>query len=235
MPENAEPRDVNTELLEFVRDALALGLGRREIARVLGQAGWAQADIAAALNAFAEVDFPVPVPKPRPYVSAREVFTYLVLFAALYVSAGNLISLMFEFINQFFPDPLHSRSAAAAADTIRRNAAALIVAFPVFLFTLRSINKAIAEDPSKRGSRPRKWLVYLTLWVAVLVLMGDLGVLIYKALAGELTIRFVLEVVTVAVIAGGIFVYFSGIFAKTKHRETSSAFSRQSPARAHPG
>jgi hypothetical protein len=38
--------------------------------------------------------------------------------------------------------------------------------------------------------------------------MGDIGVLIYKALAGELTIRFVLEVVTVAVIAGGIFVYF---------------------------
>jgi uncharacterized protein DUF5671 len=175
---------------------------------VLGQAGWAQADIAAAIDAFAEVDFPLPVPKPRPYLSAREVFTYLVLFAALYISAGNLVSLVFEFINQFFPDPLHGRVAAAAADTIRRNAAALIVAFPLFLVTLRSINRAIAEDPSKRGSRPRKWLVYLTLWVAVLILMFDLGILIYKVLSGELTIRFLLEVATVAIIAGAIFAYF---------------------------
>lgn len=165
---------MDAELLDFTRAASARGLGRPEIARVLTQAGWSQADIATALDAFAEADFPLPVPKPRPYLSAREVFTYLVLFAALYVSAFNLVSLAFEFINRFFPDPLHTRSVAAAADTIRWNVASLIVAFPLFLFTFRSINKAIAADLSKRGSRPRKWLVYLTLWVAVLVLTGDL-------------------------------------------------------------
>ena len=147
---------MDTELVEFVRGALAQGLKRPDIARALGQAGWEQGDVAAALDAFADVDFPLPVPKPRPYLSAREVFTYLVLFAALYVAAGNLVSLVFEFIYQFFPDPLHPRSAAVAADTIRRNAAALIVAFPLFLFTLYSINRAIAENPSKRRSRPRK-------------------------------------------------------------------------------
>jgi hypothetical protein len=199
---------MDAELLDFTRAALARGLGRPEIARVLTQAGWSQADVATALDAFAEVDFPLPVPKSRPYLSAREVFTYLVLFAALYVSAFNLVSLAFEFINRFFPDPLHTRSVAAAADTIRWNVASLIVAFPLFLFTFRLINKAIAEDPSKRGSRPRKWLVYLTLWVAVLVLTGDLSVLIYNVLGGELTIRFALEVATVAVIAGGTFTYF---------------------------
>jgi Domain of unknown function (DUF5671) len=199
---------MDTELVEFVRGALAQGLRRPDIARALGQAGWAEGDIAAALDAFADVDFPLPVPKPRPYLSAREVFTYLVLFAALYVSAGNLVSLVFESINKFFPDPVYPRSAAAAADTIRRNAAALIVAFPLFVFTLYSINRAIAEDPSKRRSRPRKWLVYLTSWVTVLILMGDFGVLIYKVLGGELTIRFLLEVVTVAIVAGSIFAHF---------------------------
>jgi hypothetical protein len=200
---------VDSELLDFTRQALARGLGRPEIARVLIEAGWSEPDITAALAAFAEVDFPLPVPKPRPYQSAREVFTYLVLFAALYVSEFNLISLAFEFINRSFPEPLHSQSAAAAADTIRWNVASLIVAFPLFLFTFRSINKAISADPSKRGSRPRKWLVYLTLWVAVLVLTGDLSVLIYNVLGGELAIRFVLKVATVAVIAGGTFTYFS--------------------------
>jgi hypothetical protein len=38
--------------------------------------------------------------------------------------------------------------------------------------------------------------------------MGDFGILIYKVLGGELTIRFLLEVVTVAVVAGAIFAYF---------------------------
>jgi hypothetical protein len=199
---------VNSELLDFVRAALARRLSRPEIARVLRAAGWQEADIERALDAFAELEFPLPVPKPQPYVSAREVFTYLVLFAALYVSALNLASLAFIFIDHYFPGPLQNHSLSAAADTIRWNVASLIVAFPLFLFTFRAINKAISEDPSKRGSRPRKWLVYLTLWVAVLVLTGELSALIYKILGGELTIRFALKVTTVALIAGGVFAYF---------------------------
>jgi Domain of unknown function (DUF5671) len=164
---------VNSELLDFVRAALARRLSRPEIARVLRAAGWQEADIERALDAFAELEFPLPVPKPQPYMSAREVFTYLVLFAALYVSALNLASLAFIFIDHYFPGPLQNHSLSAAADTIRWNVASLIVAFPLFLFTFRAINKANSEDPSKRGSRPRKWLVYLTLWVAVLVLTGE--------------------------------------------------------------
>jgi hypothetical protein len=199
---------VNSVLLDFVRAALARGLRRPEIARVLREAGWQEADIGRALDAFAELEFPLPIPKPQPYLSAREVFTYLVLFAALYVSALNLASLAFIFIDHYFPGPLQNHSLSAAADTIRWNVASLIVAFPLFLFTFRAINKAISEDPSKRGSRPRKWLVYLTLWVAVLVLTGDLSALIYKILGGELTIRFALKVTTVALIAGGVFAYF---------------------------
>jgi hypothetical protein len=130
---------------------LAQGLRRPDIARALGQAGWAEGDIAAALDAFADVDFPLPVPKPRPYLSAREVFTYLVLFAALYVSAGNLVSLVFEFINQFFPDPLYPRSAAAAADTIRRNAAALIVAFPCLCLLCIRSTRPLPKTPANAG------------------------------------------------------------------------------------
>jgi hypothetical protein len=80
---------VNSVLLDFVRAALARGLSRPEIARVLREAGWQEADIGRALDAL---EFPLPVPKPQPYSSAREVVTYLVLFAALYVSALNLAS-----------------------------------------------------------------------------------------------------------------------------------------------
>lgn len=200
---------MDTELREFTRRALEKGLAREDIVKALHRAGWADPEIAEALANFAVVDFPLAVPKPRPYLSAREGFIYLVLFAALYFSAYNLGALMFEFINRAFPDPLlNERFAAISNDSIRWHIAALAVAFPIFLYTFRLVNRAIAKDPTKRQSRPRKWLTYMTLFLAALTLTGDLVTLIYNALGGELTVRFVLKVLTVGIIAGGIFAYF---------------------------
>lgn len=199
---------MNPELVEFTRQALAKGYDRPQIVSVLQRAGWGEADVAAALAAFAEVEFAIPVPRPKPYLSAREVFLYLIMFAALYACAYHLGSLAFAFIDRAFPDPLRARYAGDFAAIIRWDVSALIVAFPVFLFTFRLITGAIARDPSKRGSRPRKWLTYLTLLVAALTLTGDLVVLVYNVLGGEFSVRFGLKVATVAVIAGGTFVYF---------------------------
>jgi hypothetical protein len=48
----------------------------------------------------------------------------------------------------------------------------------------------------------------LTLFVAGVFLVGDAATLVYNTLGGELTIRFVLKIATIAVIAGGIFTFF---------------------------
>src|SRR6266852_658990 len=74
--------------------------------------------------------------------------------------------------------------------------------------TFSSVTRAITRDPTERASRPRKWLTYLTLFVAGAFLVGDAATLIYNVLGGEITIRFVLKVTTIAVIAGGIFTFF---------------------------
>jgi hypothetical protein len=50
-------------------------------------------------------------------------------------------------------------------------------------------------------------LTYLTLSVASGILIGDFITLVYYLLSGELTIRFILKVLTVAAIAGGAFAY----------------------------
>jgi hypothetical protein len=199
---------MNVELVEFTRGALATGIGRKEIADTLRRAGWAEHDIKAAMDAFADVAFPVPVPRPKPYLSAREVFVYLILFAALYGTAANIGTLIFELINRSFPDPLSQTSIQLSNGNIRWNMSWIIVAFPLFIFTFRSVTKAIAGDPTKRASRPRKWLTYLTLFVAGAFLIGDAGTLVYNILGGELTIRFLLKVATIVVIAGGIFTFF---------------------------
>src|SRR5690606_5925447 len=93
------------ELAQFARDALASGQDREAIAIALKAAGWPDALVADALAAYADVPFPVPVPRPRPYLSAREAFLYLTLFATLYISAFQLGSLLFDLINRAWPDP----------------------------------------------------------------------------------------------------------------------------------
>ena len=99
---------VNEELTRFIREALNRGLPRDEIRGALDQADWSDEEVQAALRSFAAVDFPIAVPRPRPSLSAREAFQYLVLFGTLYLSAYSLGSLLFQFINLAFPDPLWS-------------------------------------------------------------------------------------------------------------------------------
>ena len=93
------------DLETFVRDALLKGQSRPAIHAALVAAGWPQEQVREALDAYAEVPFPVPVPRPRAYLSAREAFLYLVLFATLYLTAWHLGSLLFDLINRAFPDP----------------------------------------------------------------------------------------------------------------------------------
>lgn len=195
-------------LTNFVENALRAGAAREDIERVLAQAGWTKDQVSSALAAYEPVDFPVPVPRPSSQVSARDAFLYLVMFSMLYVSAFYFGSLLFQFINKAFPDPLETQFVDMSGMLIRRATASLLVAFPLFLFVTAKISKGVAEDPARRASGVRKWLTYITLAIAACVIVGDLISLIYSLLAGELTVRFTLKAITVGVIAGAIFGYY---------------------------
>ncbi len=199
---------VDDQLVTFVRDALARGSSRDEIQTVLGSAGWPGDEVAKALAAYADVDFPIPVPRPRPYVSARDAFVYLILFTTLGISAGYFGNLVFELIERALPDAAEQIRDAYHLAQMRRAIAALIVAFPIYLFLGFRVSSAIRKDPTKRSSKIRKWLTYLTLFVAASVLVGDLIAVIYSLLSGELTLRFILKALTVVAIAGAIFSYY---------------------------
>jgi hypothetical protein len=194
-------------LVSFVKDALGRGHSRIEVEDALKQAGWTAQQVRTALAAFAAVDFPVPVPRPRPSLSAREAFLYLLLFATLYTVTYNLGSLLFQFVNRAFPDPAVG-AYDVSRESIRWSVSALIVAFPVFLYVASLTNRALTADPSKRASPVRRWLTYLTLFSAACVLIGDVMSLVYSALGGELTTRFVLKVLIVGAIAGTVFWYY---------------------------
>ncbi len=71
---------MSNDVERFVGDALAAGQLRPLIAQKLRAAGWPEDEATAALGAWLDDDFPVPVPRRRPYLSAREAFLVLVMF-----------------------------------------------------------------------------------------------------------------------------------------------------------
>ncbi|NNK62818.1 MAG: hypothetical protein HKO98_06365 [Gemmatimonadetes bacterium] len=200
------PKDT---LHDFARTALNQGLPRAEIRTALLDAGWAQAQVDSALADFAEVDFALAVPRPKPALSAREAFQYVILFGTLYLSVFALGQLLFQFINLALPDPLWPEVRfRMMTEGIRWSVSALVVSWPVFLLVARANHRSLEADPVKRGSPIRRWLTYVTLAVAASVLIGDATSLVYSLLGGDLTTRFVLKALTIALLAGTAFVYY---------------------------
>lgn len=207
-----------SELHAFIKEALAKKATKPEITRALLQAGWQQDEIRSALAAFAEVDFPVPVPKRKPYLSAREAFLYLVMFLCLYLSSFSFGSLLFDFINHWLPDPLQNYYDASRR-SLRLSISMLMIAFPLYLWLAMILTRGIYRDPEKKGSKIRKWLTYLTLFIAAGIIIGDLITLLFNLLGGELTVRFLLKVLTVLAIAGTIFGYYLWHFRKEEKEQ----------------
>jgi hypothetical protein len=197
-----------TSLETFVYDALRSGQSRAEITRVLIQAGWPAPQVTLAVDAYADVDFAIPVPRPRVSLSAREMFLYLVLFTALYVALFHLGDILFDLIDRAFPDPIARSYGVNLAESMRWSLSAVIVAFPVFLWTSYYVSREIAENPAGRLSPVRRWCTYLTLFLAVACLIGDGTALVFNVLGGELSTRFLLKVVVVGVIAGSALGYY---------------------------
>ena len=194
-------------LSTFVRDALLAGASREETERVLLEAGWSGDQVSAALNEYSAIDFAVPVPRPKAHLSARDAFLYLVMFAMLYLATYNLGNLLFQFINQAFPDPAVV-DYGQTGSRIRFATAALLVSFPVFLFVATRVTAQVRDNLAHRNSAVRKWLTYLTLAVAACIIVGDLIYLLYSLLSGELTARFVLKALVVGGLAGAVFAYY---------------------------
>ena len=200
---------INEELSAFLKQGLERGLPREDLEEILLETGWPPDQVRAGLGAFADVAFPVPVPRPKPYLSAREAFVYLVLFSTLYVSAFSLGNLLFALIDRAFPDPSVDPVFAlqVTREVIRWSISLLVVTFPVFAVVSWKNDRSLQADPTRRLSEVRRWLTYLTLFVAAGILLGDVTSVVYNLLGGELTTRFALKVLTIGTIAGAVFAY----------------------------
>lgn len=126
----------------------------------------------------------------------------------LYISVFAVGALVFQIINIYFPDVLSYEYGYYARQGLRWPLSILVVIWPLLLWLNSYIQKDLEKHPFKRGLKTRKWLLYFTVFVATLVIVGDLVTLIFRFLSGELTVRFLLKIVSVLAIAGGVFVYY---------------------------
>jgi hypothetical protein len=154
----------------------------------------------------------------------RDIFLHLLAIIALYVAAGMFLVLIFSYINLAFPDNLNYGyyNLQSEYSSIRWSIATLVVVFPVYVLVSWFLNREYDKAPEKRSFRIRKWLINFTLFVAAIIILGDLVTLVYNFLGGEITIRFVLKILTVLFVAGSTFAYYLWDLRRFKERTRES-------------
>ncbi len=146
---------------------------------------------------------------------ARTFFLYLLSFVTLYMTAVALGGVLWQLINKFFPDAaMNSYFYENVNRTLIEFLSTLIVTTPVYVFMTWKVSNEQEKDESFRSSQLRKWLTYITLFAAAIIVLVDLIMLVQNLLEGEITTRFILKALVVLVLAGGIFWYYIGDMKK---------------------
>ncbi len=143
----------------------------------------------------------------KPKNTPKDFFIYFGVMLTLYVSVGAVLALWFSYIDFLYPDQLYAYYDFYSS-SIRSYIAMLLIIFPAFMALSWYASKQLIEAPEKRELPVRKWLLFLTLFVAVASVLGDMVALIDTFLGGELTTRFILKVLAVLVVAGSVVAYY---------------------------
>lgn len=133
---------------------------------------------------------------------------HLLMMGTLYTAAVSFIALLFQYINHFILDPLQYHEYYGISQSIRWSLSALVIVFPVFVWTARYLERDFVAHAEKQQLAIRRWLLNLTLFVAAITIIVDLITLIYNYLGGELTTRFLLKILVVLAVAIAIFAYY---------------------------
>jgi len=149
----------------------------------------------------------------------KDFFLHLLNITTFYIAVINFITLFLQYINALFPDPL-SFYYTSMTDAVRLSMSILLIAVPVYILTSWMLGKDLKEDSDRREFGLRKWLIYLTLFIAAITIIVDLIILVNNFLSGELTTQFFLKIFIVLAVALSVFGYYIWDL-KRKDRETS--------------
>lgn len=184
------------QISDFVRHAMAGGHDAGSIRAALDQAGWTTAEIDQALSAWHPGGSLPPVPRPRPYVSAREAMLYALLMIALVLVCFHMLRLGFLVIDGAIPDP--AQSGPTDSWSMRFSIAAIVSFLPLFVLLDGRMARRDRGGTPQRRSQARRIFASITVLVAALVLLGDVVAAVYAFLSGDLSPRLAAKLALVA-------------------------------------
>lgn len=145
----------------------------------------------------------------KPKTTPKDFFLWAGAMVALYVGVFEYIALVWDYINYAIPDPLQYFPADPYQSGISWEMASLIVLTPLFILLMWLIRRDIRTDASRREIWPRRWLLFLTLFLAGLTIAVDLIYVLYAFLNGtDITARFLLKALVVLLVAAVGFMHF---------------------------
>jgi hypothetical protein len=200
----------DADLANFIRSAKDHGVNDDFIVSLLRQNGWSERRIFRTFSACYADTLGTPVPVRVQHVeNAREAFYYLLNFITLGFWSVALGQLFYILIAHRFPDAIGiDEFPGSLRDQIAWQAATVVVAFPIFLFVHSAIQRELARRPDLYESGVRKWLTYLALVIAAIIVIGDAVWFVEALIRGEITTRFMLDSLVLLVLGGGIFGYY---------------------------
>ncbi len=140
----------------------------------------------------------------NPKLTPRFFFISLGVLVTLITSVSSFLILFFESLNKKFPDVLNAVYSygynSYDFESMRAALATLIIFFPIFMVMSYLWNRESREDIGFYNLILRKWMVYLILFLASLLIIIDLVTLVRYFVSGEITSRFILK------ISGALFV-----------------------------
>ena len=114
--------DDTTQLQHFIDSSKSKGAADEFLAALLTRRGWPAGDVYAALGHYWESSTGLAIPeRAGAGESARDAFLYLLSFATLATWTTAVGSMLFEFINHWFPDAVSAEQCLLCA--LRRHLA----------------------------------------------------------------------------------------------------------------
>lgn len=209
------------ELKTYIEKARDKKLSDEQIKNSLVAAGWQEEQIAEALSM--DPDLPVPPPPPSvAHVGMWVGFLYIIFFISLYVLATAVSGILHLWVDKAIPTVIDSANnntsdffffftdSLATPSVIRGYIAAIIVSFPIFISLAFALKRQLAMQPIVRNLRSRKLLIYITLVITFLILLGNVIATCYDLLAGTVTGNGLGHLGVTLLIVGAIFTYFIG-------------------------
>src|SRR3989344_3778477 len=139
--------------------------------------------------------------------TAKDFFLNLGVIAVLYTVIFTLLNLLFTIIDAAYP-PITNYYYGSTA-SISWPVSIIIIFFPILIVLMWIMEREFIAAPERKNLPIRKWLSYITLFIAGVTLAADLVTVLYYFIDGQaLTLGFLLKVLSVLVVSFCVFLYY---------------------------